>query len=421
MTVTKLPLRLEMADVLRIIRAEDKAIDYLWEESDIAVKLSNVKENHRGLEADFQAECPIGYEVQSGIRLYIESLRDRQSIIKALHGLPLDYKEWDKLIEYAFSDVVRSYKKLKDESTNEVPAALTADDILALDTPPTPWLIKDFIVDEGITILASLPKKGKTVLALNMVKAGQSGEKFLQRQVPYLPVLVLALEDTPQRLKTRLSKIGLTGKATTFILECNLTNGFEPLRKLIEVYKPKIIIMDTLLAALQTKDENTTELGIAIQNLHNIAREMHVAFFILHHHGKTKRDDPILDLRGHSSLSGAVDIIMGLYADEAPAHFKLKSASRDGEPLDLDLKYDGGNLKWGIDEQYNENQKAESEVEMINLLSDLGKVSIEAICQANGMTRQRNDNVLKRMLNKGTVKRTPSKVGYQTLYVYELA
>jgi hypothetical protein len=98
----------------------------------------------------------------------------------------------------------------------------------------------------------------------------------------------------------------------------------------------------------------------------------------------------------------------------------LKSASRDGEPLDLDVAYDGETLHWHIDTSFNEIQVIENDAEMLKLLGDLGKVSIEAICQANGKSRAANDKVLKRLMDAGEVERTPQKVGYQTLYTYGL-
>lgn len=417
---SKAPLNLTLADVDRIVNKEEKYIDYLWPESNIAVHISNIGQNHSGLEADFAAEYPIGTEIKSGIRLYMEKLGDRRNIIRALHEIPIEFKEWDKLIEYAFSDVVKTYKELTKRIDDEIPEALTADDILALDTPQTPWIIQDILVDEGITILASLPKKGKTVIALNMVKAAQTGTKFLNRVIPNVPILYLALEDTKPRLKTRLSTIGISGKQITFILNCDITQGLAPLKKLIELYHPKIVVIDTLLAALHLKEENSAELGIAAQSLHDLAREMKVSMLILHHHGKSRRDDPMLDLRGHSSLSGAVDVIMGLYAEEQPGQFKLKSASRDGESLDLDLVYNGNKLEWAISEDYQENVEAETDLAMVELLQELGESSIEAIGLANGKSRPANDKVLKRLMSKGTVQRKAQRVGYQTMFVYYL-
>lgn len=405
-------------NIIRTPNPEAHSINYVWDESNIAIVLSNFEKNHSGLVADFSAECPIGIDIKSGIHLGLEKLNDRRSIVQALHALPTDYKEWDRFIEYAFSDAIHAYKDAITQEANELPEAMCPDDILALDIPETPWLVKDLLVNSGVTILASLPKKGKTVVALNIVKAAQDSIQFLERAVPNVPILFLALEDPWARLKRRMQTVGIHGKQSIFVISCDLTKGLDPLKRLDEIYHPRIIFIDTLLAALKIKDENSPELGIAVQGLSEFAHERDRSIFVLHHHGKTKRDDPVLDLRGHTSLSAAVDVILGLYQEETPGQFKLKSASRDGEALDLDVSYDGNTLKWDIDRNYNEVQALEKDFSMLALLREMGKVSLDAICQANDKSRTANKRVLDRLESQGQVAREVTKVGYQTVYVY---
>jgi len=404
--------------ILRVPNPDTHSVNYIWEEANITVSLSNFEKNHAGLMADFTAECPIGTDVKSGIRLCLEKLNDRRSITQALQALPTDFKEWDKLIEFAFSDAIHAYKEAKQDEANVLPEAMCPDDILALDIPETPWLVKDLLVSSGVTILASLPKKGKTVVALNIVKAAQDSIQFFERDVPNVPILFLALEDPWARLKRRMQTVGIHGKQSIFVITCDLTKGLDPLIRLDDKYQPRIIFIDTLLAALKIKDENSPDLGIAVQGLSEFAHERERSIFILHHHGKTKRDDPVLDLRGHTSLSGAVDVILGLYPEDSPGQFKLKSASRDGEPLDLDVAYDGNVLKWEIDRNYNEVQALEKDFAMMDLLREMGKVSLDAICSANDKSRTANKRVIDRLIDQGQITKEVTKVGYQTVYVY---
>jgi hypothetical protein len=408
-------------NILVVPKPDEGRVDYVWDESGITISLSQIQENHAGLVAFFSAECPIGTEVLSALQVHPERLSDRRQVTSELLKLPLPYKEWAPLVEYAFAHCIRTWQDIKRQQADEIPEALFPDDILALPTPEPTWLVPDIMVAVGVSILASLPKKGKTVFAMNMVRAGQDNVKFLDRDVPDVPFLFLALEDPWRRLKHRMGVIGIKGRRSPFVTQCDLTKGLEPLAKLVDKYQPRAVVLDTLLAGLRVKDENSPELGITVQGLSDFAKERTLSFLILHHHGKTRRDDPVADLRGHTSLSGAVDVILGLYAEETAGQFKLKSASRDGEPLDLDLAYDGNSLSWRIDTNYSELQKIENISAMIELLRELGPVPADTIGNANGKSRTANDKVLKRLMESGDVIREPQKVGYQTTYVYRLS
>lgn len=418
----KAPLTLTIADVDRVVNSEKKYIDYLWPESNIAVHLANIRQNHQGIQADFAAEYPIGNEIKSGINLYLEKLRDRQSIIHELHGMPIEFKEWEKLVEYAFADVVRTYKQLQDDEANQIPDALTPDDLLGLNIPETVWIAQDIIVESGITICAGLPKIGKSVLTLNLCKAIVNGEKFLGKLCKPTNILYLALEDTPSRLKTRLAKIKLTGRNINFLLNFpDLRQGLQPLNNAIERYQPKLIVIDTLLSGLNIKDENSPEVGIAMNGIHQIAVDRKVSFFIVHHHGKTKRDDPVLDLRGHTSLSGAVDIIIGLYKGETSSDYQLKSASRDGDPLDLNVDFDREGLSWSEDKDYKERQKVETEIGLFNTLRQVGtRASLDLISQTNGKDKSTNWKQLERMVADGHVVKDIDKSWHPEKVVYSL-
>jgi hypothetical protein len=412
------PDKQKILDILMVSDVDNHSIHYVWDEAGIAIVLSAIHENSAGLMAVASAECPIGTSVKSGVNVRLGSMGDRSQLSRVLHSLPLDFRPWDDFVEYVCSETIRQYLSIKKAEALSVPTAFAPDAILAMDISETPWLVKDLLIDSGITILASLPKKGKTIIALNLIKAAQDGTQLFERDVPNVPILSLSLEDSLARLKRRMQIIGITGSSSHFVIACDLTQGFDPLRRLMEAYRPRIIVIDTMLAALRIKDENSAELGLAMDLLAKLSREYNISILVLHHHGKSKRDDPILDLRGHSSLSGAVDVILGLYPEETPGQFKLKSASRDGEAIDLDVSFDGNALKWDIDQNFNEVQKIESAGAMLDLLREMGKVSIEAICQANGKSRPVNDKVLKRLLDSGDVTREVSKVGYQTVYVY---
>jgi predicted HTH transcriptional regulator len=109
---------------------------------------------------------------------------------------------------------------------------------------------------------------------------------------------------------------------------------------------------------------------------------------------------------------------LGLYPEESPGQFKLKSASRDGEAIDLDVSFDSNSLKWEIDRNYQEVQALETDFAMLALLREMGKVSIDAICQANEKSRTANKRAIDRLIEQDLVSKEVTKVGYQTVYVF---
>jgi hypothetical protein len=405
-------------DIIMVPDVAHHSIHYVWDSAGIAIVLSDIHENGAGLSAVARAECPAGESVKSGVNVKLGSMGDRAQLSKALHSLPLDFKPWEQLVEYVCSETIKQFKDIKDTEAASVPEAFDPDTILGMDISETPWLVKDLLVEAGVTILASLPKKGKTIIALNLIKAAQESGQLFERDVPHVQILSLSLEDSFARLKRRMQTIGISGNSVRFVVSCDLTQGLDPLRRLVDTYKPRIVIIDTMLAALRIKDENSAELGLAMDLLAKLAREYNISILVLHHHGKSKRDDPILDLRGHSSLSGAVDVILGLYPEETPGQFKLKSASRDGEAIDIDVSFDSNALKWEIDRNFHEVQALEGDFAMLALLREMGKVSLDAICQANEKSRTANKRVIDRLIDQDLVDKEVTKVGYQTVYVF---
>jgi AAA domain len=86
-------------------------------------------------------------------------------------------------------------------------ASWTAAELVAEEFPEPRWAVPG-IVPEGCILLAGPPKVGKSWLTLGLGLSVASGGKALGKvDVPAGPVLYLALEDTPRRLKDRLVKM----------------------------------------------------------------------------------------------------------------------------------------------------------------------------------------------------------------------
>src|SRR6266545_8011223 len=85
--------------------------------------------------------------------------------------------------------------------------AWAADELMAVTFPEPQWAVPG-ILAEGVSLLAGPPKVGKSWLSLGLgLTVAAGGKAFGRIDVHGGPVLYLALEDTPRRLQTRMSKI----------------------------------------------------------------------------------------------------------------------------------------------------------------------------------------------------------------------
>ena len=93
-----------------------------------------------------------------------------------------------------------------------LPRTLTAHQVLTTEYPEPTWAVPG-LIPEGLTVLASGPKMGKSWLCLAMALGVEAVEQLGQIDVPTSRgVLYVALEDTARRLKSRLQMI-LQGNA----------------------------------------------------------------------------------------------------------------------------------------------------------------------------------------------------------------
>src|SRR5262249_46932510 len=133
-------------------------------------------------------------------------------------------------------------------TSNLVPTS--AATILATEYPPLRFLVPGLIVD-GLTLLAGRPKVGKSWLALDLSVAIAQGGQFLGREAVQAGVLYLGLEDSPGRIKKRLSDLRLTsapsGLEFLFKLQRLDDRGAEELALwLADRQDVKLVVVDVL-------------------------------------------------------------------------------------------------------------------------------------------------------------------------------
>ncbi|MBR3867074.1 MAG: AAA family ATPase, partial [Butyricicoccus sp.] len=83
---------------------------------------------------------------------------------------------------------------------------ISAPALVQKDLPPVRFLV-DGLLPQGLTLIASPPKYGKSWLVLDLCLAVAAGKPFLGRETEKATCLYLALEDSEVCLKSRILKL----------------------------------------------------------------------------------------------------------------------------------------------------------------------------------------------------------------------
>jgi len=215
------------------------------------------------------------------------------------------------------------------------------------------------IITEGISLLASKAKIGKTWLVLGTSLALATGGVALGKiHVEKTGVLLLALEDGPQRLQDRFSLLlddkpapdGLTIFTEWPRLDAG---GAEQLDAFLSAHPDvKTVFVDTLakIRPARRKGGDLYTEDYHIGEILKVTAEKHrVAIVIVYHTRKASADDPLDEIRDTVGLTGGVDNCLVLRRERGSADAVLYVSGRDiAEEKGYALKWDAVTTQWTV-------------------------------------------------------------------------
>lgn len=304
-------------------------------------------------------------------------------------------------------------KEARKSGAVNLPSGFSAQELINREFSDPVWVIPD-LLPEGLVILAGRPKIGKSWLALNIAVAVASGGVALgQIKVEKGNVLYLALEDSPRRLKSRLTSVlqgGAAPEELHFYTEFPRLDqgGLQTLEEAVTGHQAKLIIVDTLgkvrppgrkNADLYQQDYGT------ISSLKTVADRNHAALLLVHHLNKGTHLDPLDTISGTTGLSGAADTIWVLKKDRGKADAILFATGRDIEEKELALKFDTLTMSWQILGEAEEYRLSEERRQIIQVLKENGgPLSPKEIALALGRPYGAVAKLLHVMVRGGAVK-----------------
>ena len=231
---------------------------------------------------------------------------------------------------------------------------ITAEDLQNRTYEPTHFLV-DELIPEGLHILAGAPKIGKSWLALWLCLCVAQGQALWNFATTQGEVLYLSLEDSFQRIQTRLFDLTEDAPPTLHfaIMADTLKRGLEQQIEqfLTEHPDTKLVVIDTLQRVRSTGNDNNLyandyqDIGL----LKRLADKQHIAILLIHHLRKLHDDDPMNMISGSTGLSGAADSAFVLQKNARSANAaSLHCTGRDIPDRTLKLELDEDDHVWKL-------------------------------------------------------------------------
>ena len=231
---------------------------------------------------------------------------------------------------------------------------ITAEDLQNRTYEPTHFLV-DELITEGLHILAGAPKSGKSWLALWLCLCISLGQPLWNFATTQGEVLYLSLEDSFQRIQTRLFDLTEDAPPTLHfaIMADTLKHGLEQQIEqfLTEHSDTKLVVIDTLQRVRGTDSDSNLyandyqDIGL----LKKLADKRHIAILLIHHLRKLHDDDPMNMISGSTGLSGAADSTFVLQKSSRLANIaSLHCTGRDIPDRTLKLELGEDDHVWKV-------------------------------------------------------------------------
>jgi RecA-family ATPase len=210
---------------------------------------------------------------------------------------------------------------------------ITLDQFADMTLEEGSYLIHKFIPCPGRVLLVGPPKEGKSYLALQLGLAVAKGESFMGRASTQAKVIYLQYDDPTFLWYDRIKKLRQAGVSLheNFVMPDpsiarkgidirKNPKDVEYLQEMVEVVKPKLVIIDNL-RKIFSGDENSSDVMSEVFTILNTIFK-HQAVIYIHHTHKLSpppgqkvqaRVKPVDAARGSSFLTGEVDAVYLLY------------------------------------------------------------------------------------------------------------
>ena len=177
--------------------------------------------------------------------------------------------------------------------------------------PPVRWVVPH-LLPAGLALLAGASKAGKSWLCLWLCLQIARGGQVWGRQVAPRPVLYLCLEDTFNRIQSRLLQIDAEGGCPDLLFQTRsggIGQGLEGEITTALKQRPGIglVVIDTLQKVRSVEPSGSAYAADYrdMSALKQLADAHHICILLVHHLRKQGAADPFAQISGSTGLMGA--------------------------------------------------------------------------------------------------------------------
>jgi predicted ATP-dependent serine protease len=238
-------------------------------------------------------------------------------------------------------------QSIAEGSTKPLPFRLIKD-LDEGESKGVPWIWEGFVADGTITLLAGLPKVGKSTLLFGLLSALAHGEPFLDRATRQTTALILT-EEARATLAPKAERWGLGNQECLLWQAAVWTPWPSVVRQALErcaVNGHRLLVVDPLAQWARVVGDSENSAGAMLEALQPLieARAAGVAVLVVAHQRKSQGEHGTA-VRGSTALTGAADVVIELErAGASESERQLLSMSRfevTPSKLTISLEADG--------------------------------------------------------------------------------
>ena len=231
---------------------------------------------------------------------------------------------------------------------------IDADTLQTIAYEPLTFLVED-LLPQGLHLLAGAPKIGKSWLALWLCLRVAQGEPLWNFPTHSCEVLYLCLEDSFQRIQSRLFDLTEDAPPTLHfaVMAEQLHSGLvEQIEQFLKEHPATGLIVIDTLQRIRTMSNDANpyandyrDIGV----LKALADRHRIAVLLIHHLRKLGDDDPMNMISGTTGISGATDTNLVLKkGTRSGGAATLYCTGRDIEYQELVLEFDQDAHVWKL-------------------------------------------------------------------------
>lgn len=306
-----------------------------------------------------------------------------------------DMRQGYDLEQYRLQQALKAFSDEPKPSTGAL-AVINAADLAAKYLPPVRFFVEG-LLPQGLALLSAPPKYGKSWFVLDLCLAVARGIPFLGRKTYPCGCLYLALEDSENRLKSRmltlLPSYEIPRNFSFCIAAPDLANGLiDQLESFLQANPDTgMIVIDTLqkVRGPSSRSEGAYKYDYREMGQIKSFADKHGILVLLVHHLRKMADDsdPHNRISGTNGIMGAADTSLVLSrAKRTDAETTLSVTGRDVDSEDLVLKFDK-DCRWKVEGTPEDMQRESAKRKY--LAKPLVQVVRTLVFQNNGKWRGR--------------------------------